>query len=98
MRNAPTGCPFAPRCAWRVEACWTVNPALEPLVPGTAVVTTGQGATHLIACHNPPLREEAEAGKPLRAGHVPAPAPAGQVDELASLAAVADGVAPEDGA
>ena len=96
MRNAPTGCPFAPRCAWRIEACWTVNPALEPLVPGTAVVTTGQGATHLIACHNPPLRDEAEAGKPLRAGHVPAPAPAGQVDELASLAAVADGVAPEE--
>jgi oligopeptide transport system ATP-binding protein len=95
MRNAPTGCPFAPRCAWRVEACWTVNPGLLPVTPGTAVVTTGQGATHLIACHNPPTRDEAVAGRPLRAGHAPAPAPAGQVDELASLAAVADGMAPE---
>jgi oligopeptide transport system ATP-binding protein len=95
MRNAPTGCPFAPRCAWRIDACWTDNPGLEPLVPGTAVVTTGQGATHRIACHNPPTRDEAEAGRPLRAGHTPAPAPAGQVDELASLAAVADGLVPE---
>ncbi|HEU0243451.1 MAG TPA: oligopeptide/dipeptide ABC transporter ATP-binding protein [Candidatus Limnocylindrales bacterium] len=89
MRNAPTGCPFAPRCAWRLEACWTDNPALAPLVPGVAVVATGQGATHLIACHNPPTRDEADAGRPTRAGHTPAPAPAGQLDELASLAAIA---------
>ena len=26
MRNAPTGCPFAPRCAWRLDVCWTDNP------------------------------------------------------------------------
>src|SRR6478609_1168429 len=31
MRNAPTGCPFAPRCAWRLERCWTDNPALLPV-------------------------------------------------------------------
>jgi hypothetical protein len=91
MRNAPTGCPFAPRCAWRVEPCWSENPPLAPLVPGTAVVTTGQGASHLIACHNPPTSDEAVAGRPMRAGHTPAPAPAGQLDELASLAAIADG-------
>src|SRR3954454_3006335 len=53
MRNAPVGCPFAPRCAWRIDACWTANPPLAPLIPGTATVSTGQGATHLIACHNP---------------------------------------------
>jgi oligopeptide transport system ATP-binding protein len=91
MRNAPRGCPFAPRCAWRLERCWTENPPLEPLVPGTALVTTGEHATHRIACYNPPTREEAVHGHPSRPGHVPAPAPAGQLDELASLAAQADG-------
>jgi oligopeptide transport system ATP-binding protein len=91
MRNAPTGCPFAPRCAWRLDVCWTDNPRLEPVVPGTAVVTTGQGATHRIACHNPPTAEESVHGHPSRPGHVPAPAPAGQLDELASYATLADG-------
>ncbi len=95
MRNEPKGCPFAPRCAWRVDRCWTDNPALAPVVPGTAVVATGEGATHRIACHNPPTHEEAELGRPTRAGHRPAAAPAGQVDELASFAAIADGVALE---
>ena len=32
QRRAPVGCPFAPRCAWRLEVCWTDNPALEPLI------------------------------------------------------------------
>jgi oligopeptide transport system ATP-binding protein len=91
MRHAPTGCPFAPRCAWRLPVCWTDNPPLAPLVAGTPVVATGEQATHRIACHNPPTPEEAVHGHPSRPGHVPAPAPAGQVDELASLAAVADG-------
>jgi oligopeptide transport system ATP-binding protein len=91
MRNAPTGCPFAPRCAWRLDRCWSDNPPLSPVAPGTAVVTFGPDATHRIACHNPPTREEAELGRPTRPGHVPAQAPAGQLDELASLAALADG-------
>jgi oligopeptide transport system ATP-binding protein len=91
MRNAPTGCPFAPRCAWRLDVCWTDNPPLAPVVPGTAVVTTGEFATHRIACHNPPTPEEAVHGHPGRPGHVPAPPPAGQLDELASYAALADG-------
>jgi oligopeptide transport system ATP-binding protein len=86
MRQAPTGCPFAPRCAWRLERCWSDNPALEPLVPGAPIVTTGPAATHRIACHNPPTGDEAAAGRPLRAGHVPAPAPAGRVDELSGVA------------
>ena len=93
MRRAPRGCPFAPRCAWRLERCWTENPTLESVVPGTPLVTTGHGATHRIACHNPALPGEAELGRPARPGHVPAPAPAGELDELASLAAIADGVA-----
>jgi oligopeptide transport system ATP-binding protein len=86
MRHAPTGCPFAPRCAWRLEQCWNVNPALEPVDLGAPLVTTGPRATHRTACHNPPTREEAEAGRPMRAGHEPAPAPAGRIDELAGLA------------
>ena len=93
MRNAPTGCPFAPRCAWRLDVCWSDNPPLEPVVPGTAVIATGDRATHRIACHNPPTREEAAHGHPSRPGHRPAPPPSGQVDELASYAAIADGVA-----
>ena len=93
MRREPTGCPFAPRCAWRVEACWSENPSLAPLAAGGRIVMTGPSASHLIACHNPPLPDEAELGRPTRKGHVPAAAPEGESDELASLAAIADGVA-----
>ena len=31
LRRAPVGCPFAPRCAWRLESCWTGMPSLEPI-------------------------------------------------------------------
>ena len=91
MRRAPRGCPFAPRCAWRVEACWSENPGLSPITTGAPVILTGPAATHQIACHNPPVGDEAELGRPRRAGHEPAPAPVGELDELHSLAAVADG-------
>jgi oligopeptide transport system ATP-binding protein len=64
LRTDPSGCPFAPRCAWRLDICTTVNPMLSPIVPGTAIVTTGPGASHLVACHNPPTRAEAIAGRP----------------------------------
>ena len=93
MRREPTGCPFAPRCAWRVEVCWSENPSLAPLAAGERIVMTGPSASHRIACHNPPLPDEAELGRPTREGHVPAAAPEGEADELASLAAIADGVA-----
>jgi oligopeptide/dipeptide ABC transporter ATP-binding protein len=89
MRQAPVGCPFASRCAWRLDVCWEDNPALEPLVRGTRVVTTGTDATHRIACHNPPTPEEATAGKPLRSGFRPAPPPAGGMDELSAAARAA---------
>jgi len=82
MRRAPTGCPFAPRCAWRVEACWTNNPELRPLTEGRPVVMTGPNATHRIACHNPPTPTEVRGGRPLRAGFGAAPPPAGMLDEL----------------
>jgi oligopeptide transport system ATP-binding protein len=77
MRYEPVGCPFAPRCTWRIERCWDENPGLEPSVPGAVVVTTGTGVTHVIACWNQATSAEAKAGQPLRAGFVPAPPPAG---------------------
>ena len=64
MRRAPTFCPFAARCRWRLDVCWQENPPLRPTVEGTRVVMTGTGATHQIACFNPPTEEEAAAGKP----------------------------------
>jgi oligopeptide/dipeptide ABC transporter ATP-binding protein len=71
----PVGCPFAPRCAWRLPVCWTVNPPLAPEDAKATIATTGPAATHLFACHNPATPEEAEAGMPLRPGFVAAPRP-----------------------
>jgi oligopeptide transport system ATP-binding protein len=76
LRFAPVGCPFAPRCAWRVDRCWTEMPALAPLDQAAEVVTTGPGATHRAACWNRPTSEEVAAARPLRPGFVPAPPPA----------------------
>jgi oligopeptide/dipeptide ABC transporter ATP-binding protein len=87
MRREPTGCPFAPRCAWRLDTCWTANPALSPLVEGTAVVTSGPGVTHRVACFNPPTPDEALAGRPLRDGFKAAAPPEGKGDELTERAA-----------
>jgi oligopeptide/dipeptide ABC transporter ATP-binding protein len=85
MREAPSGCPFAPRCAWRLAECWGQTPPLRPLVAGAPIVSTGEGASHLSACHNPPHQEEASAGRPLRDGFTPAVPPAGMTDELSSV-------------
>ncbi len=82
MRRAPTGCPFAPRCAWRLDVCWTDNPPLASLVEGAPVVMTGPHATHRIACHNPPTHDEALAGRPVREGFTAALPPPGMLDEL----------------
>jgi len=82
MRHAPTGCPFATRCRWRVERCWTDNPGLSPLTPGSGIVMTGPNATHRVACHNIPTVEEQVAGRPLRAGFTPASVPPGVIDEV----------------
>jgi oligopeptide transport system ATP-binding protein len=90
MRRAPTGCPFAPRCAWRLEVCWTDNPGLSPLDAGGPVVTTGPGVTHRLACHNPATADEARAGRPLRDGFTAAPPPDGRPDELSAPGASVD--------
>ena len=77
LRFAPTGCAFAPRCAWRLDRCWTETPVLEPLVATSDVQLTGSGATHRSACWNRPTPDEAAAGRPLRADFVAAPQPVG---------------------
>ena len=41
--NLPPGCPFAPRCPMRVEACVETEPALRN--------TAASGHDHLAACH-----------------------------------------------
>jgi oligopeptide/dipeptide ABC transporter ATP-binding protein len=82
MRRAPSYCPFAARCRWRLDICWQENPPLRPTVDGTTVVMTGPGATHQIACFNPPTPEEAIAGKPLRPDFTAAPPPSGMIDEV----------------
>jgi oligopeptide/dipeptide ABC transporter ATP-binding protein len=73
--RAPVGCPFAPRCAWRLPICWTDMPPLVTDGAALPVVASGPGATHLLACHNPATPDEAEAGRPLREGFLPAPPP-----------------------
>ena len=46
--SPPVGCPFASRCAWRMARCWTENPSLGPVEPGTTVRTSGPEATHRV--------------------------------------------------
>jgi oligopeptide transport system ATP-binding protein len=90
------GCPFAPRCAWRLERCWEVNPALAPVdgTPDRMATLSGPRATHRAACHNQPTAEEAAAGRPLRSGFEAAPPPGGQSvrPPLTAAAARAAGV------
>jgi oligopeptide/dipeptide ABC transporter ATP-binding protein len=74
----PRGCPFAPRCAWALTACWDEMPPLAPLEAALAAAGTAPGAgVHLLACHNPVRPGEAEAGEPLWPGFRPAPPPPG---------------------
>ncbi len=75
LRFAPVGCPFAPRCAWRLERCWTEMPQLDPVQPTSDIRRTGPRATHVSACWNRPTPQEAAAGRPLRADFVAAPEP-----------------------
>jgi oligopeptide/dipeptide ABC transporter ATP-binding protein len=79
----PPGCPFAPRCAWALEACWEEMPPLAPLEPALAAGVAGAAGpqsgpgVHLLACHNPVAPGEVEAGEPQRPGFRPAPPPPG---------------------
>jgi oligopeptide transport system ATP-binding protein len=43
MRNEIQGCPFAPRCPYRIEKCWNETPVLEP-------VPDAGDSIHLMAC------------------------------------------------
>ncbi|HEV8489817.1 MAG TPA: ABC transporter ATP-binding protein [Candidatus Limnocylindrales bacterium] len=80
----PTGCPFAPRCAWRLPICWHENPPLRAEKDGP-IMTTGPGASHLFACHHPATDAELRAGRPLEAGFRAAPRPTPATpDELAA--------------
>jgi oligopeptide/dipeptide ABC transporter ATP-binding protein len=67
LRTEPKGCPFAPRCAWRLDVCWERMPDLDPIAVN--------GNDHLVACHNPVAPGEVELARPDRAGFEPAPAP-----------------------
>jgi oligopeptide transport system ATP-binding protein len=95
QRREPVGCPFAPRCAWRLSVCWTDNPPLSPVESVGRVVTTGTGATHLFACHNPPTEEEVVAGRPIREGFVAAPPPGTVIERLVEGDDVAPAAAEE---
>jgi oligopeptide transport system ATP-binding protein len=95
QRREPIGCPFAPRCAWRLSVCWTDNPPLAPVETVGRVVTTGTSATHLYACHNPPTEEEVAAGRPIREGFVAAPPPGTVIERLVEADDVAPAVAEE---
>jgi oligopeptide transport system ATP-binding protein len=105
MRHEPSACPFAPRCRWRLDVCWTQNPALTSIVPSAPLVLTGPEATHRIACFNPVTAEERIAGRPLRADFVAAPPPSGAIDELsadrlgstADLEGLVEGIESEEG-
>jgi len=42
LRVEPKGCPFAPRCIYRIDKCWEENPLLEPV--------DGGAPGHMSAC------------------------------------------------
>jgi oligopeptide/dipeptide ABC transporter ATP-binding protein len=54
-RNEPHGCPFEPRCEWRLAKCKVEMPTLSPHLGD---------AKHLVACHNPVLPTEIRLGHP----------------------------------
>ena len=69
----PDGCPFAPRCRWRVEACWPAMPPIEAVAGRPS---------HDAACHNPVREDEVLGAAPRRPGFVPAPPPGSDASEV----------------
>ena len=50
----PEGCPFAPRCAWRLPVCWTEMPPLAPdLASGSVVASAGIVASASVVASGP---------------------------------------------
>jgi oligopeptide/dipeptide ABC transporter ATP-binding protein len=78
------GCPFAPRCGWRLTKCWTDAPPL--VIAGGERLADATLTGHEVACHNQPTRDEAIAGQPLTPGFLPAPPPAAVVEAIAAAA------------
>jgi oligopeptide/dipeptide ABC transporter ATP-binding protein len=72
----PAGCPFAPRCAWRLPVCSTANPPLAGATGSSDAI--GARSSHRVACHNPATAEEASAGQPLRPGMTTVARPIGE--------------------
>jgi oligopeptide/dipeptide ABC transporter ATP-binding protein len=64
--EAPVGCSFYARCAWRTDRCATETPTLAPIDGGNGpIVTSGPAATHVVACFNPVAPAEVAEGRPL---------------------------------
>ncbi|CAN5786496.1 ABC transporter ATP-binding protein [soil metagenome] len=52
LTERPTGCAFAPRCAYATQASWDELPVLRP-VEGSGPSGGAGRRAHLVACHNP---------------------------------------------
>jgi oligopeptide transport system ATP-binding protein len=72
LRHPPRGCPFAPRCAWRLDVCWTEMPPLRPL-ENPRHAGRGVAPRHRVACHNPVRSDEVAGGRPRRPSPVRTP-------------------------
>ena len=54
------GCPFAPRCAWRLDVCEDEDPRLESARERDSAMRVPR----VVACHVQPSVEEASTGRP----------------------------------
>jgi oligopeptide/dipeptide ABC transporter ATP-binding protein len=52
LSSSILGCPFAPRCSRRIATCKDVTPSLS--------LERGESHEHVVACHNPPAKAEAD--------------------------------------
>jgi len=81
------GCPFAPRCAWRLDLCWSVDTEMLPAGRDANVDARPGPSQHFAACHDRPTLEEVVAGRPVRPGFAPAPPPGQVVEALVASTA-----------
>jgi oligopeptide/dipeptide ABC transporter ATP-binding protein len=64
QRRIPVGCPFVPRCPWKLDVCSEEMPLLEPVSARDAAAPVHARASQRVACHAMPTKAEAEAGRP----------------------------------